>query len=132
VRASAGRWRDALRRDATVAAARIPSPGRGTMLTLGSPQGHAAGPVLPEGYAPAASRRPATWVTCSFSMSFDDHHTEELRRSVQLTVQSADEMVERADFDHWARWVLHSSDVDYVPEPAPCTNGELAREPARA
>jgi hypothetical protein len=70
-------------------------------------------------------RRP--WVTRSFSMAFDDDRVQELRRSVRLTVQSTDEIVERGDLDHWARWVLHSSDVDYVPEPALCPNGEPVR-----
>jgi hypothetical protein len=69
-------------------------------------------------------RRP--WVTRSFSMAFDDDRTHELRRSVRLAVQSTDEIVERGDLDHWARWVLHSSEVDYVPEPAPCPNGDPA------
>jgi hypothetical protein len=71
-------------------------------------------------------------MTRSFSMAFENDRNQELRRSVRLTVRSADEIVGRGDLDHWARWVLHSSDVDYVPEPAPCPNGESAREPARA
>ncbi len=64
-------------------------------------------------------RRP--WTARSFSMSFDANERQELRRSVRLTAQSADEIHEHGDLDPWARWVLHSSDVDYVPErePAP-------------
>ncbi len=65
-------------------------------------------------------RRP--WIARSFAMSFDPNHLQELRLTVRLTAGSADEIHERGDLDPWARWVLHSSDADYVPE----------REPARS
>lgn len=72
-------------------------------------------------------RRP--WIARSFAMSFDANQLQELRRSVRLTAQSADEIHEHGDLDPWARWVLHSSDADYVPdpEPPPCPNGRPGR-----
>ena len=64
-------------------------------------------------------RRP--WKARSFSMSFDANHVQELRRSVRLTAQSTDEIREDGDLVPWARWVLHSSDVDYFPEREPAS-----------
>ena len=53
-------------------------------------------------------------------------------KALQSTAKSARSGLIGGDLDDWARWVLHSSDVDYVPEPAPCPNGEPPREPGRA